>query len=448
MTMKKNSRKSDFSIDVQLPFAPTMMLDSGKVLIEKPAEIVHPVASSDIVWSQDLNPDCIKKPADYVRAKLGLTPAQPPSKDLQFLENKGLRPPRPGPKPLQPALSGPEGNQPEIEVTLADVEEMEYLNPVMEAFSSETPASQTRFVLGKVPLNPVMEAFSSETPLLDLRGILRKQRLDHKLRESDIKALLQGADLVACLEHRLQEDDLEEVRQHFQKAPPPIPVDALVKKNGNSTLLYKKKTPEPSASTMNEKINLIQAGKSLSKKAIRGISTTNLDKFTEFRVKDIEQIIAELVSDGSLNLTNLGGKVVDFGTGSGAGAYVLKQYGAKVTGVEILEGPIEAARKIGIDVVEANGLKYLEAIKKESLNCITAFMLDDFDYAHLLKQAKRTLKPAGQLLITVPPSYGEELKRQVKEGRVGAITTKYYDPNTDLEADYKCNYFLYTHTVL
>ena len=143
----------------------------------------------------------------------------------------------------------------------------------------------------------------------------------------------------------------------------------------------------------------------LAKRVKLNIPCEGFDTYVEFRVQDIEQIIALLIVNNSINPDNLAGDVVDFGTGTGAGAYVLKHYGATIKAVDVPRRGLETALEQGLltpdQIVEGDGFEYLATLPDQSRNFIAAFMMPrGFPHRHLYHQAQRILKTGGQLLIT------------------------------------------------
>src|SRR3989344_675209 len=127
-------------------------------------------------------------------------------------------------------------------------------------------------------------------------------------------------------------------------------------------------------------------------------SFEGLNVLTASRAKDIEQIIALLIMRGSVNPDNLGGTIVDFGMGTGPGAYVLNQYGGNITGVDSSESGVQRAIEEGILPKERalvqDGFEYLRNQQPESLDFVAAFMMHrGFPHQRLYVESERVLKP-------------------------------------------------------
>ncbi len=154
-------------------------------------------------------------------------------------------------------------------------------------------------------------------------------------------------------------------------------------------------------------------------------SFDGLDVLTASRAKDIEQIIALLIMRGSVNPDNLGGTIIDFGMGTGSGAYVLNQYGGNVTGVDSSESRVQRAIGEGIlpkeKALVQDGFEYLRSIQPDSLDLIAAFMMHKgFPHQRLYNESQRVLKSRGQLVITGGlVELKNELQRMV--GRYGKV---------------------------
>ena len=166
-------------------------------------------------------------------------------------------------------------------------------------------------------------------------------------------------------------------------------------------------------------------GKNLASRVKMAKSFDGLNVLTTSRAKDIEQIMALLIMRGSINPDNLEGAVVDFGMGTGPGAYVLNQYGGNVTGVDSSESGVQRAIEEGIlpreRALVQDGFKYLRSLQPDSLNLVAAFMMHKgFPHERLYQESQRVLKSGGQLLITGGlVELKDELQRTV--GRYGKV---------------------------
>jgi len=134
-------------------------------------------------------------------------------------------------------------------------------------------------------------------------------------------------------------------------------------------------------------------------------SFEGLNVSTASKAKDIEQIMALLIMRELVNPDNLEGNVVDFGMGTGPGAYVLKQYGENITGVDSSGWGVQIAIEEGIlprdRALVKDGFDYLSGLQPGSLDFIGAFMMYlGFPHARLYQESQRVLKTGGQLLIT------------------------------------------------
>ena len=150
-----------------------------------------------------------------------------------------------------------------------------------------------------------------------------------------------------------------------------------------------------------------------------------MNRFTTARANEIEQLVALLIMRDLINPDNLEGAVVDFGTGFGAGAYILNQYGGTVTGVDSLESGVQRVIEEGIlpadRALVKDGFEYLGSLQPASINFIGAFMMqNEFPHRKLYRESQRVLKPGGQLLITGGTTeLKAELHREV--GRYGTV---------------------------
>ena len=165
--------------------------------------------------------------------------------------------------------------------------------------------------------------------------------------------------------------------------------------------------------------------RNLAKRAKIGASFDGLNVLPKSRAQDIEQIMALLIMRGSINPDNLEGTVVDFGMGTGPGAYVLRQYGGNITGVDSSENSVQIAIEEGILPKERalvqDGFEYLRSLQPQSLNLVAAFMMHGgFPEEKLYNESQRVLKSGGQLLVTGGlVELKDELQRTV--GRYGKV---------------------------
>lgn len=175
---------------------------------------------------------------------------------------------------------------------------------------------------------------------------------------------------------------------------------------------------------MNPQINSYNE-RDLAKRVKMGASFDGLNVLTKSRAQDIEQIMALLIIRDSINQDNLEGTVVDFGMGTGPGAYVLNQYGGNITGVDSSESGVQIAIEEGIlpreRALVQDGFEYLRSLQPDSLNLVAAFMMHKgFPHERLYQESQRVLKSGGQLLITGGlVELKDELQRTV--GRYGKV---------------------------
>ncbi len=103
--------------------------------------------------------------------------------------------------------------------------------------------------------------------------------------------------------------------------------------------------------------------------------------------------------------------ILDVGAGTGAFAHELSQLGARVTGVEIEAGKVEAARKLHGDAIqmrEGRGEALPVEDKSQDLVCLM-FSLHHIPLDHqpaALEEAKRALRPGGRLHVVDPRPFG------------------------------------------
>ena len=172
----------------------------------------------------------------------------------------------------------------------------------------------------------------------------------------------------------------------------------------------------------------------LAKRAKIGASFYGLNVLTKSRAQDIEQIMALLIMRGSINPDNLEGTVVDFGMGTGPGAYVIKQYGGNITGVDSSASGVQRAIEEGIlpreRALVQDGFEYLKSLQPDSLDLVAAFMMHrGFPHERLYQESQRIMKSGGQLLITGGlVELKDELQRTIERyGKVEDVITVHGD---------------------
>jgi len=146
------------------------------------------------------------------------------------------------------------------------------------------------------------------------------------------------------------------------------------------------------------------------------------DRFWEIRNR-----FTWLLLKGELDWKNLEGRVIDLGTGSGAGLVALEALGAtQAIGVEdgsrlrkslgkisqIPVNPFEAfppADALRPQIFEMSNERYLEIVKKEGweISLITCFWIG---YEPPARQIEEVLIPSGQVIITATEGYYSYLK--------------------------------------
>ncbi len=138
------------------------------------------------------------------------------------------------------------------------------------------------------------------------------------------------------------------------------------------------------------------------------------------RGEEIRRRLTYILLKGELDWKNLKGRVIDLGTGSGAGMVALESLGAtQVVGVEDGRGlkavieeiaspyplnphevfpPAETLKQQG-KIIDMSNEQYLEIVRKEGweVSLITCFWIG---YEPPIKQIEEVLRPGGQVVIT------------------------------------------------
>ncbi|MBI2663280.1 class I SAM-dependent methyltransferase [Candidatus Woesearchaeota archaeon] len=131
------------------------------------------------------------------------------------------------------------------------------------------------------------------------------------------------------------------------------------------------------------------------------------------RIRDIRLTIDEILEGRILSPKNLDGKVLDCFSGSGAGVYVIKQFGGEVVGVELDSSAIEEIKNgDGLNIVCGSCFWYLNNLERESLDLITNFAVPEyFDLSEFHELAKKIIKVGGQIIITSGYETREKMRR-------------------------------------
>jgi len=100
------------------------------------------------------------------------------------------------------------------------------------------------------------------------------------------------------------------------------------------------------------------------------------------------------------------GFALDIGCGRGEWLELLKEHGISAKGIDFDEGMLRACHALGLDVIQGEGLTYLQAQPDESLMLVSAFhVVEHISFEalqNLVQEALRVLKPGGILLLETP----------------------------------------------
>ena len=174
-----------------------------------------------------------------------------------------------------------------------------------------------------------------------------------------------------------------------------------------------------------------------SEKRIDNIPSVEvLTSWQQRRAKEIQTRLSWLIHERKISQKNLKGRVIDLGTGSGAGLVALRALGAtQAVGVEDgreLRRAMGQINKIDVNPFEAfspseaicqqekifniSNEQFLKIIKEESwgISLITCFWIS---YQPPIRQIEEVLNPEGQVVITATEdcySYLKEIPRKTK----------------------------------
>lgn len=166
----------------------------------------------------------------------------------------------------------------------------------------------------------------------------------------------------------------------------------------------------------------------MSKKADMLVEEMKKDKWEELYDKrglELSQVIPEpsktkkhlYIHEWTVDNCNKGDHVLDVGCGYGHVAYLLKDKGCTITGVDVSEACLDIARKNVNDVT----------FKKGYIEDLSMFDMESFDVVcsnqtleHLkdprvgLDNMFRVLKQDGKLIVTVPIAYNLNVKEHLQ----------------------------------
>ena len=98
--------------------------------------------------------------------------------------------------------------------------------------------------------------------------------------------------------------------------------------------------------------------------------------------------------------------ILDLGCGNGEWLQILQDAGLEASGVESNHTLVAEARRRNVAVVEADVIRHLHTLAEDSLSAITAFHFVEHlglnEMIDLFKEARRTLKPGGLIILETP----------------------------------------------
>jgi ubiquinone/menaquinone biosynthesis C-methylase UbiE len=98
--------------------------------------------------------------------------------------------------------------------------------------------------------------------------------------------------------------------------------------------------------------------------------------------------------------------IVDIGCGRGEWLELLKEEGARASGVDLNRVMLAECRRRGFEVTEADALDYLRGLPDESLEAVTSFHLIEHlpfeTLVMLIDEIERVLKPGGLIILETP----------------------------------------------
>jgi O-antigen chain-terminating methyltransferase len=97
---------------------------------------------------------------------------------------------------------------------------------------------------------------------------------------------------------------------------------------------------------------------------------------------------------------------LDLGCGRGEWLELLKDYQLSASGIDLDDGMLSACRSRGLNVQTGDAIAHLKSLPADSLSIVSGFHIAEHlslgDLETLIKEALRTLKPAGLLILEAP----------------------------------------------
>jgi O-antigen chain-terminating methyltransferase len=97
---------------------------------------------------------------------------------------------------------------------------------------------------------------------------------------------------------------------------------------------------------------------------------------------------------------------LDLGCGRGEWLELLKDHQLSATGIDLDDGMLSACRDRGLNVQTGDAIAHLKSLPADSLSIVSGFHIAEHlslgDLETLIKEALRTLKPAGLLILEAP----------------------------------------------
>lgn len=143
------------------------------------------------------------------------------------------------------------------------------------------------------------------------------------------------------------------------------------------------------------------------------ITTTKEDillNIVDQRAREIAGVLHYLFEKGLLDRNNIYGKVIDIGTGTGAGIAAFKMFGVEeVVGVDHNDSycGFKTQEILGNEFIHKPAASFLRSLPNCSVRLITAFHAN-ISLAEFYPEVARVLTPGGQILVTtdIPESVG------------------------------------------
>jgi ubiquinone/menaquinone biosynthesis C-methylase UbiE len=164
------------------------------------------------------------------------------------------------------------------------------------------------------------------------------------------------------------------------------------------------------------------------------ITIESYDKTVDAYIRNTDPLHPKEEADKFLSMLEKGASILDIGCGPGRDAKIFSEKGFKVTGIDLSEKMIDAARKrcrAEFKVMDLMKLEYPDE-KFDSIWAMATYLhVPKIEIVKSLKEAFRVLKRGGIFAISVKLGEGELLREDKRYGNVKKFWSFYSKPEIE-----------------